>query len=102
MKTCFWTKFIVPQIAAISTSCLTMKQKNISEGELTEKEIYTALTSIASNKSPDNDGLTKEFYNTFWHEVKNIFMKSLRESKGNKLKVFHKEKPNKDRRLIQD
>ena len=102
MKTCFCTKFIVPQIAAISTSCLTMKQKNISEGELTENEIYTALTSIASNKSPDNDGLTKEFYNTFWHEVRNIFMKSLRESKGKKLKVFHKEKPNKDRRLIQD
>lgn len=69
-----------------------MEQKNICEGELTEKEIYTALTSIASNKSPDTDGLTKEFYDTFWNEVKNIFMESLRESKGKKLKVFHKDK----------
>ena len=33
------------------------------------------------NKSPGNDGLTKEFYCNFWNEIKNIFINSLRESK---------------------
>ena len=54
-----------------------MEQINICEAELTEQEIYEALASISSNKFPSNDGLTKEFYYTFWNEVKDIFMDSL-------------------------
>ena len=65
----------------ILTSSLTMEQKNIWESEQTEKEIYEGLASIASNKSPGNDGLTKEFYYTYWSKVKDIFMDSLSESK---------------------
>ena len=33
------------------------------------------------NKSPDNDELTKEFYGAFWDDIKDTFMKSLKESK---------------------
>ena len=29
---------------------------------LTEQEIYKSLASFQNNKSPGNDGLTKEFY----------------------------------------
>ena len=36
---------------------------------------------MENNKSHGNDGITKEFYCTFWNEIKNIFMNSLRESK---------------------
>ena len=36
---------------------------------------------MENNKSPGNDGLTKEFYCTFWSETKNNFMNSLTESK---------------------
>ena len=68
-------------IKDILTSSLTMEQKNIWESEQTEKEIYEALASIANNKSPGNDGLTKEFYYTYWSKVKDIFMDSLSESK---------------------
>ena len=39
-----------------------MEQKKVCEGELTEKEIYESLISMENNKSPGNDGLTKEFY----------------------------------------
>ena len=37
--------------------------------------------SMKNNKSPGNDGLTKQFYCLFQNEIKNIFMNSLRESK---------------------
>lgn len=50
--------------------------------ELTEKEIFDALASITSNKSPVNDGHTKEFHHTFWNKVRYIFMNFLRESKA--------------------
>ena len=51
-----------------------MEQKKICEGELTGKEMYESLISTENNKPPDNDGLNKEFYCTFWNEIKNIFI----------------------------
>ena len=33
------------------------------------------------NESPQSDGLTKEFYETFWDELKEIFVNSVREAK---------------------
>ena len=37
---------------------------------ITEKELFEALKSMPNDKSPGNDGLTKEFFETFWSEVK--------------------------------
>ena len=51
------------------------------EGNLIEKEIYNSLISFENNNSPGNDGLTKVFYCTFWDDIKDTFMKSLKESK---------------------
>ena len=83
-------------------------QKQICEEELTEKDIYESMISFDNNKSPGNDGLTKEFYQTFWQDVKDIFFNSLQESKRLKylctsqrqaiIKLL--EKPNKDKRYI--
>ena len=39
------------------------------------------MISFENNKSPGNDGLTKEFYCTFWDDIKDTIMKSLKESK---------------------
>ena len=45
------------------------------EKSITEKELFEALKSMPNDKSPGNDGLTKEFFETFWSEVKkNIFI----------------------------
>ena len=92
----------------ITILSLTTEQSLSREGNLTEKEIYNSLKSFENNKSPGNDGLTKEFYYTFWDDIKDTFMKSLKEPK--KLKYFCTsqrqaitkllEKPNKDKIYI--
>ena len=65
---------------------------------------------MENNKSPGNDGLTKEFYVTFWSELKDTFILSLKESKKlQKLGISQRqaiirliEKPNRDRRFIKN
>ena len=39
---------------------------------------------MKKNKSPGNDGLTKEFYKTFWNERKNPFMNPIMEAREKK------------------
>ena len=90
----------------ITIPSLTLEQSLSCEGNLTEKEICNSLISFENNKSPGNDGLTKEFYYTIWDDIKDIFMKSLKESEKLKyicasqrqtiIKLL--EKPNKDKR----
>ena len=36
---------------------------------------------MQSDKSPGKDGLTKEFYETFWTELEEIFVDSVSEAK---------------------
>ena len=36
---------------------------------------------MQSHKSPGNDGLTEEFCETFWNELKEIFVESVSEAK---------------------
>lgn len=40
-----------------------------------------AYKSIPNNKTPGNDSLSKKFYKTFWDEIKDIFLDSLKEAK---------------------
>ena len=35
---------------------------------------------MQNDESPANDGLTKEFYETFWNELKEIFVDSVLEA----------------------
>ena len=54
---------------------------NLCENDLTEDELLISLKSMQNNKTPGNDGLTKEFYETFWNEIKYIFLKSPKQAK---------------------
>ena len=39
---------------------------------------------MQNNKSPRNYGLTKEFYETFWNEIKHPYMNSIMEAREKK------------------
>ena len=45
------------------------------------------MKNMQNNKSPGNDGLTKEFYEGFWVEIKELFIASVTEVKSNFTKV---------------
>ena len=47
---------------------LSKDQQNLCEGKLTRRE-WEALLLMGSNKSPGNDGLSKEFYICFFDEI---------------------------------
>ena len=48
-----------------------------SEGKLTVKECWNALDSMGNNKSPGNDGFTKEFYLAFFNVLNQYLVDSL-------------------------
>ena len=56
---------------------LTNEQTLSCEGIISEDEVFKSLKSMENNKSPGNDGLSKEFYECFWNEIKNPFLASI-------------------------
>ena len=53
----------------IATNSLSQEEADLCDGLITASEVQNALSSMASNKTPGNDGLTKEFYSTFLPEL---------------------------------
>ena len=66
---------------SIALPNFTSKSFDICESETTEKDLISALKSMPNGKSPGNDGLTKEFYEHFWDDLKFYFINSLKQSK---------------------
>ena len=72
-----------------------------------KQEVIIAMKSFSNNKYPGNNGLTKEFYETFWEELKQTFMNSLNKAKLSKKLVTSQrqavmkllEKKDKDKRF---
>ena len=69
-------------LKTVSNPVLSKEQEESCEGEITEKELLKALKSMENYKSPGNDGLSKEFYETFWTNIKTFFISSIKKSKG--------------------
>ena len=78
--------------------------------DLTEKDLYDSMKSMENDKSPGNDGLTKEFYVTFWDDIKATFVSSLKQAKERKeLSISQRqaiikliEKKDRDKRYIKN
>ena len=95
---------------SIEQPCLTNEQKDFCAIELGEKELLNALISMPNNKTPGNDGLSKEFYEAFWKELKGPLLKSFCHAKNYKefstshrqaiIKLF--ERKDRDKRLIKN
>ena len=58
-------------------------QSKKCEGPLSENEIFSCLKTFSSDKSPGTDGLTSEWYNTFWPEIKDILIDSFNYTREN-------------------
>ena len=80
------------------------------EGAITECELLKALTSMDNDKSPGNDGITKEFYIKFWDVVKEPLCASIQQSfTAGELSTSQRqtiieliEKRNRDKRFIKN
>ena len=57
--------------------------KENCEGPVTYNECETSLNKMKKNKSPGLDGLTTEFYQTFWPVVGNLLINVFNESYEN-------------------
>ena len=74
---------ITAYLNQISISVLTGEQWETCEGPILENELLKAFKNMSNNKPPGNDGLTKEFYETFWEDLKKPLCASI-------TKAFHR------------
>ena len=58
--------YIAQLLSSIQIPCLAEEQSAKCEILIFEGEVICALKNMPKNKSPGNDGLTKEFYETFF------------------------------------
>ena len=89
---------------------LTSELSDLCEGLQHSSECYQSLISMPSNKTPGNDGITKEFYVAFYRFIDKYFIDSANYSfRVGELSPSHKqavitllEKKDKDKRLIKN
>ena len=56
---------------------LTNEQTLSCEGIISDDKVFKNFKSVENNKSPGNDGLSKEFYKFFWNKIKNPLLASI-------------------------
>ena len=56
---------------------LSDAQRTQCEGLMTENELLKSIKSFKNNKTPGTDGLTAEFYNFFWQDIKHSLLTSI-------------------------
>ena len=71
-----------------SSKILSEKDKEYCDTFPSLAECEEAVKNMKSNKSPALDGLTSEFYKTFWSDLKYLFYNSLKKIYENKEMSF--------------
>lgn len=59
---------------------LNDEEAEILESEISEFECTNVVNKLSKNKSPGMDGLTGEFYKTFWKDIKKLVIDSFNEA----------------------
>ena len=73
---------IEKSLCAITTPSHNNDQTNLCEKVLSQNDLYNAMKNMHNNKSLENDGLTKEYYEGFCDEIKELFIASVTEAKN--------------------
>ena len=93
-----------------STKTLSNEQHDLCENKISETDLFYSMKSMKNNKTPGNDGLTKEFYETFWDELKTPLMESVNQAFHTKILSISQrqivikliEKKDRDKRYIKN
>ena len=64
-------------VQGLNTPTLNEEDQLLLSIEITELELFSALSEMQDNKSPGNDGLSAEFYKEFWNEIKAPLIESI-------------------------
>ncbi len=73
-------------------NALTEREAELCEGHIMENECTSIVKQMTRNKSPGFDGLTSEFYQCFWKDVKDLVINSFNEAYENgELSETHKQ-----------
>ena len=64
-------------LAELNTPKLSVDDQRLCEGKLMVTEFWNALSAMQNNKTPGNDGLTKEFYLCFFNELGKLLVETL-------------------------
>ena len=64
----------------LSNKTLTNEQYDLRENKISETDLFDSMKSMKNNKTSGSDGLTKEFYETFWDELKTPLMESVNQA----------------------
>ena len=68
-------------LQGLNTPTLDEEDQLLLNIEITEGELFLALSEMQDGRSPGNDGLSAEFYKEFWHEIKAPFIDSILHAK---------------------
>ena len=83
MKLQIQNENITAYLNQISIPVYIGEQSQTCEGPILENELVKALKNKSNNKSPRNDGLSKEFYERFWEDLEKPLCASI-------TKAFHR------------
>ena len=81
LKQNFWKTNAEKQrfLNSLSTKTLTNEQYDLCKNKISETDLFDSKKSMKNNKTPGNDGLTKELYETF-SKLRNLLRTPLMES----------------------
>ena len=100
---------IMQFLNSVSIPRLTEDLSRDCESMLSEKDLVLVIKGMPNNKWPGNDGLTKEFYEVFWEDLKISLISSFESafdkgelSNSQKHGIKTNRKKNKAKRLIEN